>query len=147
MGYKFLEHTADIKIQAEGKTLEKAFESSALALLEVMLDFEKIKIKPEKSRIISAEGKDLSELLYSFLEEFIYMLDADDFVLAEIEDIDITEDKKRNKSFVLSAHVLGDDASKYKFTNNVKAITYSEMRINKSDGKKVKYVIEFVIDV
>ena len=43
MKYKFLEHTADIKFQAFGKTFEQAFENSALAVANII---SKDKIKP-----------------------------------------------------------------------------------------------------
>lgn len=146
MPHKFLEHTADVKIQAGGKSLEEAFSEAALALKEVMLDYEKIKIKPEKSRLISAEGKDLGDLLYNFLEEFIYLIDAENFILSEIEDIEISEieGKKEKSEFLLSAKILGDKASNYKFTNKVKAVTFNEMIVKK---EKNKYALQFVLDV
>ena len=56
MKYKFLEHTADIKFQAFGSTLEKAFENSALALAEVMT--KKTKVKPKTRKKIKVNGKD-----------------------------------------------------------------------------------------
>jgi SHS2 domain-containing protein len=151
MTYKFLEHTADIKIVAQDSTIEKAFSSSALALREVMFDFEKIKVAGEQSKIISIEGKDIESLFYNFLEEFIYLLDAEDFILSEIEDIEIAQDED-TLSFNLSAKLLGDKASKYKFTNKVKAITYNDMLIqNEKIGKgklaKDNFKIQFVLDV
>jgi SHS2 domain-containing protein len=146
MPYKFLEHTADIKIAAEEKNLEDAFKSSALAMREVIFDFEKIKVKSAKSRFLSIEGKDLGDLLYNFLEEFIYLLDADDFILAEIEDLEIAENKqgKKIESYSLNAKILGDSAGNYKFTNKVKAVTFNEMFVKK-EGKSFK--VQFVLDV
>jgi len=146
MPYKFLEHTADIKIAAEEKNLEDAFKSSALAMREVIFDFEKIKVKSAFSRFLSIEGKDLGDLLYNFLEEFIYLLDADDFILAEIEDLEIVENKqgKKIESYSLNAKILGDKAGNYKFTNKVKAVTFNEMFVKK-EGKSFK--VQFVLDV
>lgn len=145
MGYKFLEHTADIKIQAEGKNLEDAFKQSALALKEAIC--EKIKVKPAVRKTIKVSGKDRESLLYNFLEEFLYLLDAEGFLLSKIDRIEIKELKSiGNKQ--LKAEISGDKAGKYHFTNNVKAVTYNEMMVKKiGEGGKVKYVIEFVIDV
>lgn len=140
--YKFLEHTADIKIQAFGKNMEDAFKNSALALKERIS--EKIIIKPKKSRVISIEGKDLSDLLYSYLEEFLFLLDADDFVLAEIEDLEISGNIK--EGFSLSAKILGDNASNYKFSNSVKAITFNDMKINEDKNSRI-WTCQFVLDV
>ena len=36
MKYKFLEHTADIKFQAFGKSIEKAFVNSAKAIVKTI---------------------------------------------------------------------------------------------------------------
>jgi SHS2 domain-containing protein len=149
MPYKFLEHTADIKVLVTDLSLEKAFSLSALALREVILDFDKIKIKADKTKILSIEGKDLESLLYNFLEEFIYLLDAEDFIIGEVEDIEITS---QDKSFNLTAKILGDKASSYKFSNKVKAITYNDMfvkeeTIGKNRSAKSEIKLQFVLDV
>jgi len=137
MTHKFLPHTADVKIHAEGLTLKSAFVSVALALKQIMLDFEKVKIKPLIKKKISVSGKDESSLLYNFLEEFLYLLDAEDFILSKITKLEIKNGK-------LNAEVMGDKFSKYKINNKVKAITYNEMRVVKD---KNKYIIELVVDV
>jgi SHS2 domain-containing protein len=150
MPYKFLEHTADIKIVVEESSLENAFSSSAFALREMMLDFEKIKINSARSRVLSVEGKNLESLLYNFLEEFIFLLDAEDFIFSEFEDIEIFKDE--NGSWSLSAKILGDRASNYKFSNKVKAITYNNMFVKEEKSGKNKteksiFKIQFVLDV
>jgi SHS2 domain-containing protein len=145
MAYKFLEHTADVKILVEEENLEKAFSSSAYALREVMLDFEKIKIKSVKSKLISVDGKDLNDLLYNFLEEFIYLFDAEGFILSEIEDIEIIAED----NYSLTAKIMGDKASAYKFINKVKAITFYDMFIKEEKNLKgkSKFKLQFVLDV
>ena len=40
--YEYLEHTADVKFLAYGKTLEEVFENAALAMFNVMIDTGKI---------------------------------------------------------------------------------------------------------
>lgn len=135
--YKFLPHTADVKIQASGSTLEDAFIESAKALKSTMLRQEKIKIQGKIKKKIQVEGRDNESMLYNFLEEFLYLLDAQDFILAEIKKIKI-------RGYKLESEVVGDRASNYKFTNEVKAITYNEMFVKK---EKNKYLIQFVLDV
>ncbi len=139
MRFEALEHTADVKYRAYGSTLEKAFENSALALKEAIA--EKIKVTPMLEKEIKVDGKDLKALLYNFLEEFIYLLDAEGFLLSGIESIKIQEDEE---GFTLNATASGDNAKKYTFTNDVKAITYNEMFIKKTG---YKYITQFVLDV
>ena len=133
--FKFLEHTADIKFQAFGKNVEEVFSNSALALKETICG--KIKIKEIKEEKISAKGKDFESLLYNFLEEIIYLLDAKKFLIKKIKKIEI-------KNFELKAIIIGDKSSNYKFTNNVKAVTYNEMFV---EEKGKKWISQVVIDV
>jgi SHS2 domain-containing protein len=133
--FKFLEHTADVKFQAFGKNIEEAFDNSALALKEIICG--KIKIKKKKEKRIKVMGKDFESLLYNFLEKIIYLLDAENFLISGIKEIEI-------KNLELKAIIAGDDASNYKFTNNVKAVTYNEMFIKKEKGK---WTSQVVVDV
>lgn len=135
MGYKFVSHTADVKFEAEGKTLEEVFMYSAEALFESIYDKLKISRKLEKN--IEVEGEDNLSLLYSFLEEFLFLLDAENFVCSKIKDLKIYNNK-------LTAIVVGDKASNYKFTNDVKAVTYSDMKV---EMVKDKWVAVGVFDV
>ena len=137
--YSFLEHTADIKFQAFGKNLEEVFKNSAIALNKTIT--ENLKIKTKNKRKIEFSEKNLEELLYSFLQEFLFLLDAEDFLFSKIETIKIDE-----KNLKLVAMVLGDNASNYKFNNNVKAITYNEFYI-KFDKKTKQWISQIVIDV
>jgi SHS2 domain-containing protein len=135
MKYKFLEHTADIKFQAFGKNSEEVFENSASALKEAICG--KIKIKEEKNKKITATGKDFESLLYNFLEEIIYLLDAENFLISKVKEIKI-------KNFKLDAKISGDKASNYKFTNEVKAVTYNDMFVKQKDKK---WISQVVVDV
>jgi SHS2 domain-containing protein len=118
--FKFLEHTADVKFQAFGKTIEEAFENSAFALKETICG--DLEIKEKEKRIINIKQKDFESLLYSFLEEILYLLDAENFIIGKISKIKIDK-------FSLKATILGDYASEYEFTNSVKAVTYNDMFI------------------
>ena len=132
MKYKFLEHTADVKFQAFGKNSEEVFENSALALKELICG--KIKIKEEKNKIIKVKGKDFESLLYNFLEEIIYFVDAENFIISKVNNIKI-------KDFKLNAKISGDKVSNYNFNNEVKAVTYNEMFVKKIKGKWTSQVV------
>ncbi len=137
--FKFLPHTADVKFQAFGNSLEQAFLNAALALQEVMT--KKVKIKSAITKKIKVKGKDNEALLYNFLEEFLFLLDAEDFILSKIKKIKIDGKGKENK---LEAEIAGDKASRYKFNNDVKAITYNQMYVRKLAGK---FICQVVLDV
>lgn len=135
MKFKFLPHTADVKFQAFGNSIEEAFENSAIALKETICGKKKIKSKLKKE--IKISGTDFESLLYKFLEEILYLVDAEDFLISKIEKIKIEKLK-------LIATLFGDNAKNYKFTNPVKAVTYNDMFIKKENKK---WVAQVVVDV
>ncbi|MBU0959183.1 MAG: archease, partial [Nanoarchaeota archaeon] len=130
-----LEHTADIKFQAYGKNLEETFENSALALLESVYGG---KVKTQKTFKFSIDGKDLGSLMYNFLEEFLFLIDAKHFLAGKVR-VKISKDNKR-----LDAEVIGDDSSNYDLDMHIKAITYNDMFIEEKNGK---WIAQVVLDI
>jgi SHS2 domain-containing protein len=136
--YEFLEHTADIKFQAFGRTLEEVFANSALAMTNAMYDG---KVKEKIKRKIKVKGKDFEGLLYNFLEELLILLDSRNFFLSKIKKIKIN---KKGKEKILEAEVFGDYAKNYKICLDVKAVTYNQMFVKQEKGK---WVTQVVLDV
>ena len=134
--FKFLEHTADIKFQAFGKSVEEVFENSALAMFDAMYDG---KVKEKKSFKINVKGKDFESLLYNFLEEILFLFDSENFFIAKIKNIKISKE-----NFKLEAEVIGDDTKNYKIHIDIKAITYNEMFVKQ---EKNKWITQVVLDV
>ena len=135
MKYEFLSHTADVKVRAYGNSVGEAFTSAALALKKTVAG--NIAIAAECEKTVAVKGGDPEALLYGFIEEFLYLLDAESFMLSEILEINVAGNK-------VQARVLGDDARNYEFANSVKAVTYSEMQVAQKDGK---WTAQFVLDV
>ncbi|MCK4967511.1 MAG: archease [Candidatus Aenigmarchaeota archaeon] len=137
--YEYLEHTADAKFKAYGKTLESAFSNSALAVFNIIVDTKKVDSKIKKE--IKLSGKNKESLLFDFLDELLFFLDSENFILHEVLDIEIIN---KNDEFLLSANVVGDEINeKYEVAGIVKAITYNEMEIIKKNGS---WVITAVVD-
>lgn len=137
--FKYLEHTADVKFQAFGSTIEEAFKNSALAMFDSMSD-DKIKEKVVKK--IKVKGKDNENLLYEFLEELLVLFDTELFFLSEVKSLEI----KKNKNLDLEAEVSGDKAEKYEMKTDIKAVTYNDMFVKK-DSKTGKWICQVVLDV
>ena len=134
--FKFLEHTADIKFQAFGISIEEVFENAGLAMFNSMHDG---KVKEKRKVKIKAEGKDFESLLYNFLEELLVLFDSEGFFLSKIKSLKVDE-----KKFKLEAEVVGDDAKNYEIHIDIKAVTYSEMFVKKQGGK---WIAQVVLDV
>ena len=136
--FKFLEHTADAKFQAFAKSMEEAFSNAALATFSLITDIKKVKgnIKHD----IECSSKDLKSLLYDFLEELVFLIDTEGFLLHDVEEIEIYKDE----IYFLRAVVAGDAADDYKTTGDIKAVTYYDMEIKK---EKNKCMVQVVLDL
>ena len=137
--YEYLDHTADLKIRAHGKTLEQAFVNVAIGAFDFLTDTTKIEKKLEKK--ISIKTKRLESLLYDFLEELLFMLDTDGLIVSEIMDLRIREN---DGIYSLQCSALGDNYKNYEVKGNIKSVTYSEMKI---ENTRDDYVIEVVLDI
>ena len=102
--FEFLEHMADIKFVARGATPEEVFVSSAHAVSEYISSGVRV--------------KDYESLLYAFLDELFYLLDAEGFLVKRAE--------VHIKNMKANAVLYGDTAKNYEI-QHVKAATYAEM--------------------
>jgi SHS2 domain-containing protein len=119
--FEYLEHTADCKFKAFGKTKEEQFGNAALAMFNVMID--PLTVSPMLIKEINITGEDDCQLLYNFLEELLFLLDTESFLLHKVIELKI-------EGKVLHAKVYGDtDIDKYEISGDVKAVTYNDMEI------------------
>lgn len=128
MKYEFLEHTSDAKFKAYGNSFEECFSNAAEAMTKVITDPEKVEAKMTKS--VSISGKDLKQLLYNFLEELLFLLDAHQFLLHKVSAIKITP---KGDGYFLNATLSGDEVDdKYELETGIKAITYMDMEVKEN---------------
>jgi len=142
MGFRFLDHTADVQVECWGVSLAEAFSQCALSLMTVITpDLSKITPTVEKNFWISAEDKE--SLLFDFLSEFLYIFDVDGLVF---NDIWVVYINRTQLGFEMKAILKGEkfDKNKHEIGTEVKAITYSFMEINES-LKKVDLKVVFDI--
>ena len=83
MSYRFLHHTTDVKFQAEGSTIEKMFIPAVDALNEIIRG--DVKILEQREKGFEIRDRDKERLLYNFLEEFLSLLETEDFLVARIK--------------------------------------------------------------
>jgi len=133
MKFKFLEHTADVKFQAFGKTLNECFENALLAMINSQY---KGKISEKKKQKIKVKGKDKEALLYNFLEEILFLIDTKSFIPSKA--------KVKIKDNSLEAELIGDDIKNYEISIDVKAVTYNSMFVKK---QKDNFICQVVLDV
>jgi SHS2 domain-containing protein len=142
--YIFFDKTADAKFQAFGNTLEEVFKNAQEAMISVMFSIEELTSYTfdEKEREIILEGTNLEKLLYSFLEETIFLMNAEFFIglVDKIQIIHIDEIYK------LKAILHGTQSINLESHGEIKAVTYNEMYV-KYDEELGKYTAQVVVDL
>lgn len=126
MKYKVLEHTADAMVEVHGKTLDDRFANAAYALFDQMTDITKVKPTGELKIVLEAETRE--QLLVDFLQELLFVNDAEDLVFSEFE---VKTDGRR-----LDAVVKGEKFDEKKHTKRsvVKGVTYHKLEFNDKEG-------------
>ncbi len=139
--FEFLEHTADVYIRANGKTMEEAYENAALAMFETMTDTDKIAQTQEET--VEVEAEDQYALLYNWLEALLVKFETENMLYSKFQ---IIEWKETAEDFKFKANVWGEkfDAQKHPQKVGVKAVTYHRMVIIR---ERDRVVLEFILDI
>ena len=138
--YEYLDHTADIKFLAYGKTLEEVFENSALAMFNVIIDTDKVSEGVERE--ISLKSPDLESLLVDWLSELLYIFEVDEIVFKKFQGENITEEEGE---YSITAQAMGEKyyPESHPFETEIKAVTYNQLEITKNaDGWKAQIVVD-----
>jgi len=139
MAYEYLEHTADLKIKATGKTLDEALSESAKAVFEAIAGKSKVGSSVEKNFTVIV--KEPQTLVHDFLQQLIYLFATEHIIFSEFN---LT--LKEAIGYKLTVKAKGEpyDPKKHKLMKEVKAVTYHDMRVQEEDDGSWK--IEIVCD-
>ncbi len=129
--FEYLEHTADVKFRARGRSLEEVFENAALAMMTSMIDPSTVRL--EETWPVETESESLEALLYQWLSELLFLFDVELAVFSKF-DVALEEAEGRWK---LSGRVGGErvDPERHLFETEVKAVTLHQFEIKKEDGE------------
>jgi SHS2 domain-containing protein len=120
--YEILEHKADLKIRAFGKTKEELF----LNMLLGMADSQKpeIRSKEKIKRQIKIKSLDLLTLLVDFLNEVLYLSQVNEEIYLDFK-------FKRFNDNELEGEIIGQKINK--FGEDIKAATFHNLEIKQED--------------
>ena len=138
--YEVIDHTADIGIKAVGKSLEEAFINAAKGMFDLIAPDDNVDKTEERSFAI--EEDDMIMLFKRWLEELLYLFDAEGFLPSEYR-ISISNEDGLHR---LTASVHGErfNPNKHGSGMEVKAVTYHMMEIEK---KGDKFYVQVIFDV
>jgi len=137
--YRYLEHTADVKFEVIAQTLEEAFRDALKATTGILIeDVSSVKLCNEVRVKISS--RKIESLLYDFIEEMIYLLDTKGFLIGDVKNIKIEENKG---SYFLEGIFLGDNYKNYELGTCIKSMTYNDMVVEEiENGWRLQIVLD-----
>lgn len=135
MPYSFLGHTADMRMSVKGKTLEELFQDALLGMVDAMNP-----ARPQEARAvkreIAIEAPDATALLVDFLNEALSSMQAEREAYTVVRFLSLSERS-------LKAELEGYKVAS--FGEDIKAVTYHEADVKKSDEGEWHTMIIFDI--
>ena len=138
--FEYFDHEADIGIVGYGRNLEEAFEQGAKAMFNIMADINTI--AREREVDIEVRANDKEALFIEWLNELLARKDIEGMLFSEF---DVRIEEKGNM-LVLKGTAKGEKINyeKHRVDIEVKAATYSQLKIEKIDGG---WKVQCVVDV
>ena len=134
MPYRYLEDigTADIAFEATGHDLPELFKDAADATMNVMIDNIDA-IQPVETRQFELSNDQLDMLLFNFLQELIFLKDAERLLL-RIREVQIAD---RDENYFVEATAEGEplDAERHHQRADVKAVTLHDFSVEQIHGE------------
>jgi len=133
--YEILEHPADLKIRAFGKTKEELFFNMMIGMNENMKPEIKEPIEKTK-RNIKIESPDLDSLFVDFLSEVLYLSQANKEIYFDVKFIKFTDTE-------IEAELFGQKVER--FNEDIKAVTYHQLDARQREDSTWEATILFDI--
>ncbi len=127
----------DAFIEVTGNTLEEAFENAGIAVVDTMIDIKSVEAITLKK--IEIKAKDLSYLLYNWLEEIIILTITEGFAARKFSIQLIDKD-----GYELVAKINGEeiDFKKHNFKLEIKSPTFHLMEIKLEKPITMRFLLD-----
>jgi SHS2 domain-containing protein len=135
--HELFEHTADLGLRASAPSLDALFAEMAACLVSAMVE-DPTSVRPAQEVRIELAGENREFLLFDWLKELLLRFETDR-VLFTAFDVRVTDSG-------LTATVRGEeyDQARHVLAHEVKAITYHELKVEKTaDG----WLAEVIVDI
>lgn len=125
-GYELFDHTAEVGLRAWGPSPAEAFVAAARGLCSVIVD--PATVHARQLRTLRVEAPDAPTLLVHWLNELLFLLDADLFVPADFSISQWTDT-------TMIATVRGEEAdpARHGFRSTVKTVTFHQLEVVRTD--------------
>jgi len=133
--FEIVNHTADVGIIAYGADMSQAFANAATALFSLITEL--TDVEEALHRDIELTAPDIESLLVEWLNELIYLFDAERIIFKRFDIINLNSTQLKARSYGERV-----DSSKHKLKTGVKAATYHMLKVDKANGCKVQVLFD-----
>ena len=142
--YEYLDHPADIILHSWGTNISNALSNLTLCMFGYITSLDSISINNTQSiehgSDIIGEGHDMHSLIYSYLDEWLFNFHDTGFIPKQVE---ISELQRSDTTWRIVSSGKGEvmDINRHPQGTEVKAITYSGMKVEEKEGRCDIYVV------
>ena len=125
-GYRILDHTADVGLEARGGDLAELFSNAARGMFAIISSLDTV--KPCKEVSIEATADNLENLLVNWLSELLYISATKVMLFCRFDIAQIDREH-------VVANALGEpiDQNRHELYTEIKAVTYHDLKVDKAD--------------
>jgi SHS2 domain-containing protein len=133
--FDIVNHTADVSIIAYGTDISQAFANAAKALSSLITELDDV--EEILYRDIKLTAPDQESLLVEWLNELIYLFDAEGIIFKRFDITELNNTRLKARSYGEKV-----DSSKHRLKIGVKAATYHMLKIDKDNGCKAQVLFD-----
>jgi SHS2 domain-containing protein len=129
MGYRVIDHTADLGLDIEAVDLGDLFAEAARGFANCITRIGRVEVRRQVS--VNVISDDLGSLLVDFLSELLYLFETEGLLFSTV-DARVAE---HPRGWEIEASVGGEvfDTGRHPLKVPIKAITYHQLHLTRSD--------------
>ncbi len=135
--FETFDHTADLGLRIRSADLNTLFAEAAQALFSVIVD-DLASVRPDRRFDVTLPADEREYLLFDWLRALLYQFDTEHLLFSRFE-VKVSDDG-------LTGHAWGEpiDWDRHTLGNEVKAITYHELKVEQTPAD---WLAELIVDI
>ena len=133
--FELIEHTADVGIVAYGADVREAFANAARGMFSLIV--EPGSVGEMAHRDIEVTAPDEESLLVTWLNELIYLFDAETMLFSRFDITELGTNRLKARAYGESV-----DDTRHKLKTGIKAATYHMVEVDRSQGGRVRVLFD-----
>ena len=133
--FELIEHTADVGIMAYGADVKEAFANAARGMFSLIVELESV--REIAHRDIEVTAPDEESLLVTWLNELIYLFDAETMLFSGFDITELGDTRLKAKAYGEPV-----DETRHKLKTGIKAATYHMVEVVRNNGARVRVLFD-----